>query len=267
MAEKVLTPKIEALTAYANTITGKSDTTLSDAVASLADGYGQGGGGVSDGIVITARDSNGFPSEVEIYGNLWEYAMSYDGLYYHNTIGWRSVTSIKLMSNQSVLPNGCFAYVPATITGLDKITRIGKESLRGTAIEHINMPLVSTIAYQAPFSGCTALKTVNLPNVSGYLTAGTYALFDQCTALETVVIGSVGHTVMNSNSLNAFSGCTQSGLTITIFTNGANVNALETNIRRGATAATIVLKAAENTTYNGTSYSAGDTILTSTPTS
>lgn len=44
MVEKVLTPKIEALTAYANEITGKSDTTLSDAVASLADGYGQGGG-------------------------------------------------------------------------------------------------------------------------------------------------------------------------------------------------------------------------------
>ena len=40
---KVLTPKIEALTAYANEITGKNDTTLSDAVASLADGYGGGG--------------------------------------------------------------------------------------------------------------------------------------------------------------------------------------------------------------------------------
>ena len=37
---KVLTSKIEALTAYANEITGKSDTTLSDAVASLANGYG-----------------------------------------------------------------------------------------------------------------------------------------------------------------------------------------------------------------------------------
>lgn len=43
MVEKVLTPKIEALTAYANEITGKNDTTLSDAVASLVDGYGQGG--------------------------------------------------------------------------------------------------------------------------------------------------------------------------------------------------------------------------------
>ena len=39
-----LTDGIEALTAYANTVTGESDTTLSDAVASLADGYGGGGG-------------------------------------------------------------------------------------------------------------------------------------------------------------------------------------------------------------------------------
>ena len=54
---KVLTPKIEALTAYANGITGKSDTTLSDAVASLADGYGQGGG-ISQGIEVVT-DSNG----------------------------------------------------------------------------------------------------------------------------------------------------------------------------------------------------------------
>lgn len=38
-----LTDAITALTTYANEITGESDTTLSDAVRSLADGYGQGG--------------------------------------------------------------------------------------------------------------------------------------------------------------------------------------------------------------------------------
>lgn len=41
---KPITSGIEALTTYANEITGESDTTLSDAVRSLADGYGQGGG-------------------------------------------------------------------------------------------------------------------------------------------------------------------------------------------------------------------------------
>jgi len=40
-----LTDKINALTAYVNEVTGESDTTLSEAVHTLADGYGQGGGG------------------------------------------------------------------------------------------------------------------------------------------------------------------------------------------------------------------------------
>ncbi len=38
-----LTDAINALTTYANEVTGKSDTTLSAAVGSLADGYGGGG--------------------------------------------------------------------------------------------------------------------------------------------------------------------------------------------------------------------------------
>ncbi len=40
-----LTDAIQALTRYANETTGASDTTLSDAVATLVEGYGQGGGG------------------------------------------------------------------------------------------------------------------------------------------------------------------------------------------------------------------------------
>lgn len=40
-----LTDAINALTTYSNTVTGASDTTLSDAVATLAAGYGGGGGG------------------------------------------------------------------------------------------------------------------------------------------------------------------------------------------------------------------------------
>lgn len=41
---KPLTDAITALTTYANSVTGASDTTLSDAVRTLADGYGQSGG-------------------------------------------------------------------------------------------------------------------------------------------------------------------------------------------------------------------------------
>lgn len=44
MAETPLTDSIEALTTYANQVTGASDTNLSDAVYTLAQGYGEGGG-------------------------------------------------------------------------------------------------------------------------------------------------------------------------------------------------------------------------------
>ena len=50
-----LTDKINALTAYANEVTGESDTTLSEAVHTLADGYGQGGGGTYPYLVSYER--------------------------------------------------------------------------------------------------------------------------------------------------------------------------------------------------------------------
>lgn len=53
-----LTDAINALTTYSNTVTGASDTTLSDAVATLAAGYG--GGGSSDVLNWKACGTPGF---------------------------------------------------------------------------------------------------------------------------------------------------------------------------------------------------------------
>lgn len=47
-----LTDAINALTRYANETTGASDTTLSEAVNTLIEGYGQGGGGSSSGLFL-----------------------------------------------------------------------------------------------------------------------------------------------------------------------------------------------------------------------
>lgn len=49
-----LTDAINALTAYANSVTGESDTNLNDAVHTLADGYGQGGG--AENVTLTISD-------------------------------------------------------------------------------------------------------------------------------------------------------------------------------------------------------------------
>ena len=116
---------------------------------------------------------------------------------------------------------------------------------------------------QAPFSGNDALKRLYCPKLTGNLTAGSFEFAGNCTALEEAVLGSIGHTVTNNNSINAFKNCTQSGLSITVFTNAANVDSLIASIRNGATNATIIVKASEDTTYNGTAYTAGATIITS----
>ena len=224
-----------------------------------------GGTQVTDGIVVKARDAGGFPTEADVYGDLYPYQFSYDGGYYHNTIGWRSLNKLSLKSGQTVLKEGCFSYLPITsINGLEGITAIEKSCLISTKLVEINLPNAVFSNVQTPFSGNDALKKLYCPKLTGNLTAGTFNFAGFCTALEEAVLGSVGHAVTNNNSINAFKNCTQSGLSITVFTNAANVDSLIASIRNGATNATIIIKAAEATTYNGTSYAAGDTIITST---
>lgn len=60
-----LTDAINALTTYSNTVTGASDTTLSDAVATLAAGYGGGGGGLSLLDTITVSAVNGVRIDID----------------------------------------------------------------------------------------------------------------------------------------------------------------------------------------------------------
>lgn len=153
------------------------------------------------------------------------------------------------------------------LNGLEGITAIEKNCLISTKLVEINLPNAVFGNVIAPFSGNNALKKLYCPKLTGNLTAGTYEFAGNCTALEEVVLGSVGHTVTNNNSINSFKNCTQSGLSITVFTNAANVDVLLANIRNGATNATIIIKASEDTTYNGTAYSAGATIITSEVTS
>ena len=63
-----LTDSINALTAYANETTGKQDTTLSDAVGSLVEGYGGGGAGVASGTYIPTEDATAYSIDTGITG-------------------------------------------------------------------------------------------------------------------------------------------------------------------------------------------------------
>lgn len=62
-----LTDAINALTTYANSVTGESDTNLSDAVHTLADGYGQGGG--AENVTLNIVDSFGAVTKISVPPN------------------------------------------------------------------------------------------------------------------------------------------------------------------------------------------------------
>ena len=76
MAETPLTDSIEALTTYANQVTGASDTNLSDAVYTLAQGYG-GGGGRFDVIGdVTVSESDVYKVKINLpanWNNIYDY--------------------------------------------------------------------------------------------------------------------------------------------------------------------------------------------------
>lgn len=90
-----LTDAINALTTYANSVTGASDTTLSDAVDTLVDGYGGGGGGGATG---TYTDTAGTTSctisgigldSLSFFVMVWTQAGS------GTASGWRTVVIIR----------------------------------------------------------------------------------------------------------------------------------------------------------------------------
>lgn len=240
--------QLQALINYSNNKTGASDTTLSDAVTRLVTGYG-GGGVIEDGIVFTELNSSGRLISADIYGDIQPYAFGY----YNNS------SSLGLYLKSVVFK-----------TALKKIS-IG--AFQKTALETLVIPdSVDYIGSQL-FRGSTTLKTYiheNARDLYGY-NKGAVQAFNQWTAsaLETLQLGAVGKPV-TALYYQAFGGNLSVPATanIIIFCTGANVDTYLSDIRRNTSVkATVIFKAAESTTYNDVSYSAGDTIVTDTPSS
>ena len=110
----------------------------------------------------------------------------------------------------------------------------------------------------AQFYEVKGLEKVSFPKLTSY----PANFFGNLAALTYAQFGSVGHGV-TSFSNSALKTQTKPELEVTIYTDGTRVDTVLANARNGATNATIIIKASEATTYNGTSYAAGDTILTS----
>lgn len=259
----------------------------------LGGGSGGSGGGdaITDGIVVKERDADGYATVVDFYGTSIRIAQFFGG----NPYGAADVTPFKhlvrintknivasidaygLAGLPNLQPQGLDLSRVERLSGMQfgtgsnsaefalicpQCVEITENGCKSSGITSASFPELTKIGNGA-FSGCTRVKAIAIPKITA-LGIYTATIFKGCKALEIVDVGSVGHAVKSWGAGN-FDGCTQPGLVVTLYTTGDKADALNASVRDGATNATIIIKAAEDTTYNGVTYAAGDTIITSTP--
>jgi len=237
---------------------------MADAIAAIPSGTT-----ITDGIVVKARNANGYPTEIDFYGtkvyrsafgNSSNRAADYIFRYLEKINFKNAVTEIGMFA---------FRYMTTTLTDFqipNTVQSIGRQAFAymGCPIDVIIPASCTAITGQA-FDTClmTGYTDAYLNAESSYGgSTGNQEILRGCRNLITVQFGSIGHPC-TALSRYILAGCTQTGLTVTAYCRGDYVDTLLPNLRNGATNATIIIKASENTTYNGTAYAAGETILTS----
>lgn len=202
-----------------------------------------GGTTITDGIVIKARDTDGKPTAVTFYGDIPQNAL---GCVSHNS--WESTLGASV--TQIIIKNA---------------TKIGAFAFTGSSITAVTIPDVVDVIGDSILRNCKVdfdYTHENARGLYGYSGAATRALNNANPHLRNVILGGAGKpvTAIFKGSLCPLAA---NGV-FTFFCIGDNVDAFLAEVRNIITTNTIVVKAAEPTTYNGTEYAAGDTIVTST---
>lgn len=174
-----------------------------------------------------------------------------------------SMTNVTLPVNTTTLGVGAFSNCSSltTINNLSNVTTLNNSVFSGcTSLTEINLPKANATT-DSLFIGCRNLKRIYLPKITNINRNNS---FTNCTSLEYLQIGSIGAGITNA-VVGTLTGVTQSTLTVEAYVTESIIDTFLTNLRNKLTNATIIFKASGTLTYNGASYDAGDTILTSTP--
>lgn len=200
---------------------------------------------ITDGIVFTAFDVNGNPTAADIYGNLPQNAFGY---YNNNDSYGKFITSIHFRGGTKVIKYGAFQKIAITdIVIPDSVNIIGAHAFRGnSALAHYTHE--------------------NARGLYGYRAGAVSALYG-LTSLQTMQLGAIGKPVTDFYYQAFTSIQAPSTAVFTIYCIGDNVDSFLASMRRSLTSQKIVFKASSETEYNGTTYAAGETILTSEVTS
>ena len=230
--------KIQSLIAAANTATGESDATLTDAVQTLVGGYGQGGGG----------DSSLLNSLID--GTIT--SINYSGSTIRSS-AFNACQQLETISAPDVTTIGDGAFTRCTKLKnfvFPKVTSSGNQSFRyDSEIEEItttNFPLITNVS-TSMFQDCSKIAKVFLPGAN----VGQQA-FAGCTSLKTAVFKSFSYSG-NFSNCSALEAADQTGGGNVAAYAFSNCGALTTLVLRSST-----LRALSNTNaFNGTPFKSG----------
>lgn len=159
MSTTPLTDAINALTTYSNTVTGASDTTLSDAVATLAAGYGGGGGDTLNELLSGTLETydTGELTRIPPYA-------------FAGFSGLKTVT----------MPN---------------VTHLDQYMVRDSSVETVVAPKANTFVNWRVFANATNLLTIDILGASTI----PQQWANTCTKLTTLIIRETGSIMTLGN--------------------------------------------------------------------
>ncbi len=202
--------KIQSLITAANSTTGESDTTLTDAVQTLVDGYGQGGGGNEDAIISRSLSGSYTNSSVSAVGeDALRSCKHLTSVTFPaaTTIGARAFTACTNLVTASApmatqIPQGVFdGCSKLTAVDFPAATLIGAYAFQNCkALVSAKFPPVATVSGLA-FTGCSSLSAVDF-GVRVNFQGGS--AFNNCSALSTLVLR--GTTLSALSNVNVFNG-------------------------------------------------------------
>lgn len=266
-----LTDRINALTAYSNNKTGASDTTLSDAVTRLVNGYGNEYSGIE---CVTNSDNR--ITNIIFHGltSIPAFAFNYWGYDLNSSSASAVIPTISFATKPTHISGYAFkgAKMKIDFSGLSEVETIGSEYALalnwGSASLDQSNDIVSLPKFVGYTSGAPAVslfrvgtlyapKVYRLPSMV-YLPQYCWFTYKQ-TDLD-IEIGSIGKTVVDSAD-RPFGGTSSASGTVTIYTTADHLTSLNTKVTNQAGSnLTFIYKASEQTTYNGTTYGVGETI-------
>lgn len=250
--------------------TGSTSLITSGQLAEKIHSIHDGDASVSDGIIVTARDSDGCATEVDFYGTSVEQYQFGSSRTDSNARMWSSwLEKIAFKSTLTAIAPYAFMTCGRNAANHFPIelptscTTVGGGAFKLCGFSSITCYAADLSgASETVFSGAN-LTSLFLPSAVKYTTNSSYGTFRGATALTEVQLGSVGHGITQIGQ--PARDCVQNELVITAYCSGAYANVCLTGLRSGAANATIIIKASEDTAYAGANYSAGEIIITSNP--